>query len=243
MAKPVIEKFQREDAAYLSRRSVLAERLSCPDLWRIADHFGLYAGVQTLGSRMAVFEIMKECLHVPGHIVEFGCWSGANLIFMAKALQLLQPNSYRHVYGFDSFEGLKTFSRKDGGVKAAKGKYRGSEIALRTVIEFFGMEDWVHLVKGDALKTIPRFERENPHMMFSLAYIDFDLYRPCKAALEYAGRRVSPGGIIVLDEALTNLWPGEGTALVEFLSKSGAGRFSMKSVAFARQPTAYLIKK
>lgn len=79
--------------------------------------------------------------------------------------------------------------------------------------------------------------------MFSLAYIDFDLYEPCKVALEYVGKRLAPGGIIVFDEALTNFWPGEGIALIEYLAQKGAGEYTMQSITFARQPTVYLIKK
>ncbi|MCR4321656.1 MAG: TylF/MycF family methyltransferase [Candidatus Brocadiaceae bacterium] len=237
------EKFKRTDTVYLAKRKELSKDLNIPDLWQIVDHFGLYTGIQTLGTRLAVFEIMKQCLNIPGHIAEFGCWNGNNLIYMAKVLQLLQPNTHKHIYGFDSFEGLQTFSSEDGESRELFGKYKGNEEQLRTVIDFFEMDEWVHLVKGNALDTIPKFEKDNPHLMFSMAYIDFDLYDPCKIALEYVGKRIAPGGVIVFDEALTNLWPGEGRVLVEFLSENGAGEYSMHNVTFARQPTVYLIKK
>lgn len=244
MAKHITEKFFNDDKIYLEKRKELPEKLGVPDLWSIVDHFGLYAGIQTLGNRLAVFEIMKQCINIPGHIVEFGCWNGNNLMFMAKVLQLLQPNSYKHVYGFDSFDGLQTFSPNDGSnAKEFVDKYKGDYESLRVMINFFGMDEWVHLIKGDALETIPQFEKDNPHLMFSMAYIDFDLYEPCKIALEYVGKRIAPGGVIVFDEALTNLWPGEGKVLVEFLSENGAGKYTMHNVIFARQPTVYLIKK
>lgn len=243
MDKPIIEKFHRENLVYLEQRKELSQKIGHQELWSIVDHFGLYAGIQTLGTRLAVFEIMKKCLDVPGHIVEFGCWKGANLLFMAKVLQLLQPNTYKHVYGFDSFEGLQTFSKEDGNASEFSGKYKGNETVLRAMIEFFGMDEWVHLIKGNAIETIPLFEKDFPQHMFSLAYIDFDLYEPCKIALKYLGKRLSPGGIIVFDEALLNYWPGEGKALIEFLDESGAGSYTMHNITFARQPTTYLIKK
>ena len=186
---------------------------------------------------------MKQCINVPGHIVEFGCWKGANLMFMAKVLQLLQPNTFKHIYGFDSFEGLQTFSSEDKGTAALSGQYKGNEEVLRRMIELYGMNEWVHLIKGNALDTIAQFEKENPHLMFSLAYIDFDLYEPCKTALEYVGHHLFSGGIIAFDEALTNYWPGEGIALIEFLNGCGAGKYSILNVLFARQPTVYLIKQ
>jgi len=243
MPEKITEKFQPDDQIYLSKRHALSENLNLPDLWQIIDHFDLYAGIQTLGHRLAVFEIMKQCINVPGHIVEFGCWNGANLMFMAKVLQLLQPNTYKYVYGFDSFEGLQTFTSEDGDTSGCSGKYKGNEEVLRTIIDFFGMGEWVYIIKGDALETIPQFEKDYQHIMFSLAYIDFDLYEPCRVALEYVGKRIAPGGIIAFDEALTNFWPGEGKALVEFLTGAGAGEYAMHNISFARQPTVYLVKK
>lgn len=239
------EKFQRDDQIYLSNRLRLSEDLNLPNLWKIVDHFGLYSGVQTMGRCLAVFEIMKQCINVPGHLVEFGCWNGSNLMFMAKVLQLLQPNTYKHVYGFDSFEGLQTFTSEDGDTptspESGLGKYMGNEEVLRAMIDFFSMDEWVHVIKGDALETIPLFEKDNPYIMFSLAYVDFDLYEPCRVALEYIGKRMATGGIIAFDEALSNFWPGEGQALVEFISDSDD--YVMHNIPFARQPTAYLIKK
>jgi hypothetical protein len=234
----------RSDAKYLAKRQELADSLHMKDLWSIVDQFGLYAGIQTLGTRLAVYEILKLTLSVPGHIAEFGCWRGGNLLFMAKVLQLLQPNTYKHLYGFDSFEGLKTFSSQDGAsAKQFTGQYKGNEETLRKLIDFFDMDEWVHIVKGDALKTIPAFEKANSHLMFSLAYIDFDLYKPCKLALNFLKHRISPGGIIVFDEALTHGWPGEGKILVEFLADEGVGSYKMRNISFARQPTAFLIKQ
>lgn len=243
MANQVQEKFQRDDQVYLTKRKELPKLLGIPDFWHIVDHFGLYAGINTIGTRLAVYEIMKQCVCIPGHIVEFGCWNWANLMFMSKVLHLLQPNTYKHVYGFDSFEGLQTFSPEDKETAGRIGNYKGNEEILRKMIDFFGMDEWVHLIKGNALETIPQFEKDNPHLMFSLAYIDFDLYEPCKVALEYAWKRLSPGGIIVFDEALTNFWPGEGVALLEFLTQKGTNELTMQNVEFARQPTLYLIKK
>lgn len=236
------EKFTKADQIYLEKRKVLAGDLGIENLWEIIDHFALYSGIQTLGGKLAVYEIMKKCLDIPGHIVEFGCWKGANLMFMAKLLQLLQPNTFKHVYGFDSFEGLQTFSAVDKADNSLVGKYCGNEKALRMIIDLFEMNEWVHLIKGNAIETIPHFEKENPHIMFSLAYIDFDLYEPTKLALEFVARRMSSGGIIVLDEALIDLWPGEGQALVEFLNDN-KNEYYAHNIIFARQPSVYLVKK
>ena len=106
-----MEKFAMSAEEFLAARKALQAQMGFPeDLWDIVDHFSLYIGVQTLETRLATFEILKRCVDVPGHILELGCWKSAGLLFLAKALQILQPNTHKHVYGFDAFEGLRTFS-------------------------------------------------------------------------------------------------------------------------------------
>lgn len=233
-------KFKREDTIYLRERKRFAEEIGAGDLFDIADHFGLYSGIQTIGKSLAVYELIKQTLGVPGNIMEFGCWKGSNLLLMAKILRLLQPNTIKEVYGFDSFKGLRTFSRKDGAkTSAARGMYRGREDILRKCISLYEMDGWVHLVKGEASRTIKAFERENDHFPISLAYLDFDLYAPTRAALRFVHKRLSFGGLIAFDEAMTHDWKGEGAAMLEFLGKH-EGQYETSIVQHSRQPTAVL---
>jgi hypothetical protein len=237
------EKFVEEDSQFLEKRDEFAESIGHPDLWSVIDQFGTYVGIQTLATRLAVYEILKQTLDVPGHVLEFGVWNGSNLLFMAKILALLRPNSPKKLIGFDNFEGLKNFQKEDGeDAKSFEGGYRGSEETIRAAISLFGMENWVHLIKGDACKTIPEYERCMPNNLVSFAYIDFDLYAPSKAALEYLANHLSHGGIIAFDQGLSHLWPGEGQAMIEFLSNRSGNRFKMISPSFARQPNLYIVK-
>lgn len=166
-----------------------------PNLYDVIDQFPLYCGVNTLGKALAVYEIFKKTLNVPGHLVEFGCYKGSNLLLIGKLLQLLQPNTYKYLWGFDSFEGLKTFSEEDGYADGEMplGAYQGDEKTLRAMLDLYDVNDFVSLVKGDAMDTIPEFEKSHPHVMFSFAYIDFDLYKPCEEALRFLHERLSPG--------------------------------------------------
>jgi hypothetical protein len=236
-----MSKFKKQDEFYLRERKKLSNDLGKQELFDIADQFGLYAGTQTIGRSLFIYEILKETINIPGDIVEFGCWKGSNLLFMAKVLSLLQPNSIKQVYAFDSFEGLQTFADEDGeGIKETfKNKYKGDQEVIRKCLQTYEMENWVTLVVGDALKTIGEFEEENKHVMFSLAYIDFDLYAPCLKALEFSHRNLNLGGFIILDEALTTEWKGEGQALKEFLEKN-EGNYEMISNHISKQPTVVL---
>ena len=137
---------------------------------------------------------------------------------------------------------LQTFNEADGDQQGMAGAYKGDEAVLRKLITFYGFDEWVHLVKGDARETIPAFEKAHPHVMVSLAYIDFDLYEPCAAALRFVGPRLATGGVIAFDEALTDGFPGEGVALLEFLQDHSGSRFKMSVSPIALQPTIWLTK-
>jgi len=241
--QPPAGKFDAVDQSYLSRRRELAKTITFESLFEIADQFGLYSGAHTIGRSLAIYEAFKSVANVPGDIFEFGCWKGSNLLFMAKLLTLLQPHSIKHVYGFDSFEGLQTFSVADGesARERFQGQYRGDLKTLQQFIDLHDMSDWVHLVIGDANETIDQFDKSNSYTMISLAYIDFDLYEPCLKALEFSDSRLSVGGMIILDEALIETWKGEGQALREFLA-SRKGDYEMSSNPISRQPTVFLKK-
>ena len=229
---------------YLARRKIFAEDIGHPDLWQFVDHFGLYAGTQTIATYMTLHDLVRATASVPGHVMEFGSHHGAKLMFMAKLLQLYSSNSIKKVFGFDSFEGLRTFSSLDGErSREMEGKYIGNQAVLRKSIELFGYDEWVHLVNGDARVTIPAFSEAFPHIMVSLAYVDFDLYEPCQSALKFLGPRMTVGGIIAFDEAMTDFFPGEGIAMLEFLEEHSQSRFEMKVSPIALQPTIWLVKK
>jgi hypothetical protein len=237
------QKFSDSDSIFLRDRKIFSEELGEPNLFDYIDQFGVYAGSQTIASRLQAYEVVKLSIPVPGHIVEFGVWHGSNLLFMAKVLKLFQPNTTKLVFGFDNFSGLPDATSIDGKDAAClAGKYEGNEWVLRKAIKLHKLEEWVHLIKGDATKTISSFEKSFPEAMISLAWVDFDLYEPCKSALDFLSRRLSVGGVIVLDEAISRLWPGETIAMLEFLENSG-GSYRMEANTIGRQPVMFLVKE
>ncbi|HER26277.1 MAG TPA: hypothetical protein ENI69_04130 [Rhodospirillales bacterium] len=237
-------KFSTEDAAFLSRRNDFAVKAGAADLFSYMDQFGLYAGAQTIASRIAAYEALKLTLDVPGHIVEFGVWHGSNLLFIAKLLKLMRPNTHKQVIGFDNFAGLPEAHELDGAAaQTSLGRYCGNEEILRAAIDLHGLEGWVHLVKGDADETIPAYEDAAPEAMVSLAWVDFDLYEPCKTALKFLGRRLCSGGMIVFDEAISANWPGETIAMREFIEEHSSSRFRMVANPLGRQPVMSLVKE
>ena len=225
---------------FLSGRDEFARELGAPDLYEFIDHFSIYAGVHTIANKLWTYEMLRKTVSVPGDIMEFGTWKGSNLMFLAKMNKVLEPFSPKRIIGFDNFAGLPAPAPEDGATaKQHVGAYKGNEKTLRDAIKLFELEKKVELVVGDALSTIPHYEKNNPQTVISFAYLDFDLYEPTKQALALIEKSLSVGGIVVFDQACTVEWPGETIAMKEFLDES-SNKFAMINNDLSRQPTVAL---
>lgn len=232
-------KFNKVDEMYLSRRKVFSADSGLRELWSVIDHWPLYVGISNLARFMAIGELLKESLDVPGHIAEFGSWRGANLLFMAKLLRIYDPSSGKQVHCFEGFEGLQTFSEKDGESKVShSGAYLGNYDELLAMIDLYDLSDDVVIHSGDILKTLPDALADES-LSFSLVYCDTDLYEPTQLILSKLHSRLSKGGMFILDEWNYSDWPGETTAVREFLQEYG-NEYEMKHVKYTLQPSLIL---
>jgi hypothetical protein len=234
-------KGRRHDAAYLQDRAAISERMGSKELWSVIDHWPLYVGVGNLARFLRIYEIVKEQTSVPGHFAEFGSWRGANLMFMAKALQILDPHGSKSVHCFDNFAGLPKFSDKDADEGGQVGAYRGSLEELETFIELYGFGDTIAIHQGLIEETLPAFLNDDRGATFSLIYFDADLYEPAAAVLSAGHERMVKGGVFVFDEWNSPRWPGEGIAVREFMESHGEF-YRPENVAGTRQPSLILRK-
>ena len=234
-------KFETDDKQYLEKRRRLSDTYGARELWSVADHWPLYADIANLGRFMAISDLLRESLEVPGHVAEFGSWRGSNLLFLAKLLRIYDPQGSKRVHCFDSFEGLETFTPKDGAAAGQKGEYAGSFEELTDMIDLYGLQDDIDIHKGQIQDTLPAFIDGNPGVMMSFVYCDTDLFEPTTLILEHMHDRLVTGGLFVLDQWSDERWPGEGLAAKEFLDDE-AHRYKMRHVKNARQPTLVLEK-
>lgn len=203
--------------------------------------FPLYAPRQTTATFLFKYELFKKAVNIHGSVIECGVAFGAGLMAFAQFSAILEPvNHTRRIIGFDTFAGFPGLEQgKDAPGRhrhARKGGMRvDSYRELRTAIRLFdanrpiGHIPKVELVKGDALKTIPRYVKENPHLVVALLYLDFDLYEPTRLALEHFLPRMPKGAVIAFDELAHPQWPGETMAVME---KIGLGRLRIERVPF-----------
>jgi hypothetical protein len=189
------------------------------------EHAPKFMRRKTVTRFLALYEIFKNVLEVKGSIVECGVHRGFGLMSWAQFSAVLEPaNLTRRIYGFDSFEGFTGVHQNDrnarlnptkGGLKANCHEELLKLIGIYDSDRFLGHVDKVHLIKGDAAKTIPEFAAKNKHLVVSLLFMDFDLYEPTKIALEHFVPRMPKGAVLAFDELDNPIWPGETQAALD----------------------------
>lgn len=214
--------------------------VKCPDSveTKLAS-FTKYVRRQNLTRFLAQYEIFKRILDIQGSIIECGVYRGFGLMGWAQLSAILEPvNLTRRIYGFDTFTGFPSVHEKDqnkfseinvGDLCSDSYDELVELIKIYDSNRFLGHIKKVELIKGDVVKTIPRFLENNKHLVVSLLFLDFDLYEPTKAAIQNFSSRMPKGAIIAFDELDNPLWPGETLALLETI---GINRLRIKRVEF-----------
>lgn len=195
------------------------------------ENFAKYVPRQNLARFLARYELFQLVKNVQGSIVECGVLFGGGLMSFAKLSAILEPyNFQRRIVGFDSFTGFPGVADEDlRGLperKSAHLKDHGfaAESAYEDILEsvrvfdksrFLNHFPKVHLVKGDFEVTARKFLADYPHLIVSCLYLDFDIYKPTKLAIELFMPRIPKGGVIVFDELNEEAFPGETIAVLE----------------------------
>ena len=194
------------------------------------ENFPKYVRRQNITRFLALYEIFKLALPVKGSVVECGVNNGFGSMSWAKFSAILEPvNLTRRIYGFDTFEGFPSVSEADRSTHSQHVKEGDLAADVLEELEgltkvydttrYLGHVQKVKFIKGDAVETIPKFIEENPHLLVSLLFLDFDLYEPTRVALEHFLPRMPKGAILAFDELDNPLWPGETLAMLEQHSK------------------------
>lgn len=204
------------------------------------DNFPKYIRRQKLTRLLSLYELFKQVLQTKGSIIECGVYRGFGLMSWANMSAILEPNNLtRRIYGFDTFSGFPFLKTEDKGklaVEIKKGTLAADSFSeLREIIEiydknrFLGHISKVELIKGDATKTISEFVKQNPQIVVSLLFLDFDLFEPTKIALENFYPRMPKGSVLAFDELDNPLWPGETLALLKTI---GINKLKIKRFDF-----------
>ena len=189
-----------------------------------------FTGVDRL-RRLSILKLAREIesLGVLGCFMECGVAHGG--VSALLGIQAQNSNYQRHLWLFDSFEGLPEPSRVDGEAAArfADGRAAGRLISIGKIvateaevkallIERMRLDhERVHIVKGWFQDTLPAY----PGYPIALLHVDGDWYESVKVALHTLWPYVSLGGYVVVDDY--GDWEGARLAVQEFLMLEGQG--------------------
>lgn len=153
--------------------------------------------------------------NIPGDIVEIGCNRGYTSAFIRLVLDYY--GSTRKLYLYDSFSGMPEHGDGDEGTCKSIVQPGSLKASPEEVLELFAAKNlpepnitvgWVADIKPQQLPE-----------QIAFALIDVDLYEPILDSLRLVYPRVSPGGIIAIDDySLDQLIPGTKRATDEFFA-------------------------
>jgi hypothetical protein len=164
------------------------------------------ATAMLFSDRQSILQLAGERAPKEGMALEFGVFEGRSINRLAG----IMPD--RHIFGFDSFEGLsEDWAGHD--IKARSGHFnQGGRMPA--------VAPNVTLIKGWIDDTLPDFLSKNDGPI-ALLHIDTDTYTPCRSILTLCKERLISGSIVLFDDFLA--YPGwrhgEAKALSEAMDE------------------------
>ncbi|MBQ3352491.1 class I SAM-dependent methyltransferase [Candidatus Saccharibacteria bacterium] len=160
-----------------------------------------------------LLELLNSTANVPGDVVELGCYKGNTSLEFERVLEKSQPE--KHLWLYDSFEGLPAKTKEDNSVAGDNFKAGELLVTKREVVMRF---------KKAGLK-VPRirknfFENLDPEQDFpeliSFAFLDGDLYGSIKTSLELVWKKLDKNAVVVVHDYNNPELPGVSKALEEW---------------------------
>jgi len=176
----------------------------------------------------ALWKLCRDTLgaEVPGDFVECGVWLGGSAGLMAVALGQFEKETPRKLHLFDSFEGLPAPGLEDGERAAEYWRStEGSEHVMvhRCVAGADLVRSFLHgrlriprervvFHEGWFHDTLPQLDADFGPI--AILRLDGDWYDSTRICLEHLYDRLSPGGVVLLDDYFC--WEGCRKATDEF---------------------------
>lgn len=217
----------------------------------LLENLGLFLTSKNFSRLLFFHEIYKKIIDKHGIIIEFGIRWGQTLSIVAALRGIFEPfNRHRKIIGFDTFTGLKGI---DYTVDGKKNNNRDGSYSLPVKYEEFLTEilsiqealnpvshiKKFEIIKGDAQIMVPKYFKDHPETIVSLAIFDFDIYKPTKVALHAIKPLLAKGSILVFDELCDEIFPGETLALQE---EFGLNNIHLKRIPFTSRLSYFEIE-
>jgi len=192
----------------------------------ILSNLGLFLNSKNLSRILFMNYIYQKIIDVQGVVFDLGTRWGQNMSLFTSFRGIYEPyNRHRKIIGFDTFEGFVEITPEDGesnlmnpGNVTVSPNY---EDYLNEIMECHEQDNPLShikkfsIIKGDANNTVSDYLESNPETIISLAYFDFDVYKPTAKVLETIIPRLTRGSVLGFDELNDPDSPGETIALME----------------------------
>lgn len=230
---PIQELYSSADEQAV-RDDMLRKLKECPiPEQSLLPNIGLFINSKNLTRLLMMDVLYRKVLDVHGVVIEFGTRWGQNLSLFSALRGIYEPfNRHRKIIGFDTFEGFPEIGDEDnrnspfaytGGLKTTPGyeMFLDAIMALQERDNPMGHVKRYEIVKGDATVTVPEYIDKHPETLVSLAYFDFDIYKPTMTCLDAIWPRCPQGAVIAFDELCDYDYPGETKAFLDFFKRYG----------------------
>ena len=183
---------------------------------------------------------------IPGDIVECGVWRGGSM--QAVALTLIEEGTTdRRLHLFDTFEGMPPPTEKDRRNGTSAEEMLASHDKDHRIWAIADLDDVQEAMRdtrypSDLIELHPGLVEETVPIrapaQISLLRLDTDWYESTRHELEHLYDRLSPGGVLIIDDY--GDWDGARLATEEFLARLpeplllipiGTGRLAVKPLS------------
>ena len=183
--------------------------------------------------RIRIYNLLQALKHVKhnsieGDFVECGVWKGGNIIMFKKFHENEFFNDKRRIFAYDTFSGMSEPSKQDfnlinkisAKILLEKDKDKESntwgvcdldEVKSNILKNVTSIEN-IKFIKGKVEETL--MNEQNLPKKISILRLDTDWYESTKKELEILYNKVSPGGIIIIDDY--GHWNGSRQAVDEY---------------------------
>ncbi len=190
-----------------------------PDIDKLLHKHQLLSDQVTKSEIEVILLSLKHVVgkQVSGCVVEFGCYAGTTSVFVQRWLRAHASDRLLHVY--DSFAGLPDKLSEDDSPAGFAFK-RGELIATKQ--QFIQNCKKAHVplpvIHKGWFESIHHADVPSP---IALAFLDGDYFSSIRASLALIQHKMSPGGVIIIDDYLSTTLPGAKKATDQWLRQTG----------------------
>ncbi len=191
-------------------------------IYEIASPFTMTSLKKMESLNSAVIYINKN--NIDGALVECGVFKGGSVMNMA--LTQLDFPKLRHIYLYDTFEGMTKegeFDINHRGVPAATILRRPSKMCIASLDSVKNNlaltrypKEFFHFIKGDVAETL---KQNDLPKKIALLRLDTDWYESTKIEMEVLYPNLVKGGVLILDDY--GYWKGARKAVDEYFASLG----------------------